>query len=89
MSIIIPEGTETQEEQNQGEELKYQATERDEEEFFLMYHMNMQPSEVNKLDPDYRKWLIARYIGQKHMEREAMQQQRMMAAIGPTLRTNP
>jgi len=83
MAIIIPETHENEEEQL--EELKYQATEADEEDFCLMYNMNMQPSEVKALDPDYKKWIIARFMAQKHMEREFMQQQRMMQAVGPNL----
>jgi hypothetical protein len=84
MGIILPE--DNKEEMPEGmEELKYQATDDDEENFILMYHMNMQPSEAKALDPDYKKWLIARFMTQKHMEREAMTQMRMMQAVGPNL----
>lgn len=80
--------TETQEEeQNKVQELSYQGTEEDEERFFLMYHMNFQPSEVEALKPDYRKWLIARFMAQKNLEREAMERHRLMGQIAPNLRT--
>jgi hypothetical protein len=82
MAIILPENESNEE---QGEELKYQATEKDEEEFCLMYNMQMQPSEVKALDPDYKKWLIARFMAQKHMENEYIQRQRLMQTIGPNL----
>lgn len=93
MAIIIP-GTENDQDQNEQpqeegqeeEELKYKATDSDEEEFFLMYNMHMAPSEIQRLDPDYRKWLIARFIGQKQMEREMFERQRLMHAIGPNLK---
>jgi hypothetical protein len=81
--IIIPE---SEEQGPQEEELKYKATESDEKNFFLMYHLHWPPSEVANLDPDYREWLIARFIGQKGMEREAMEQHRLMNAIGPNLK---
>lgn len=73
--IIIPNEKEEQ------EELKYQATEKDEECFFLMYHMNMQPSEVLGLDEDYRKWLLARFVAQKSMEKEMMERHKLMNQI--------
>lgn len=84
MSNIILTGEDNVEEENT--ELAYKATEADEERFFLIYHLNIQPSEAESLSEDYRKWLIARFIGQKQMEREAMQQQRMMSALGPNLK---
>ena len=70
--IVLPE-SEAQEE----EELKYQATEDDEEKFFLMYHLNWAPSEVDALSEDRRKWIIARFVGQKHMEKDMMDQMRI------------
>lgn len=45
-----------------------------EEHFFLIYHLHLQPSEVDALTPYQRKWLIQRYIHQKKMEKEIMQQ---------------
>lgn len=83
-NIVLPDSGEDKEEEN--EELKYQATEQDEERFFLMYHMNFQPSEAERLDPDYRKWLIARFVAQKSMEREAMERNRLMSQIAPSIR---
>ncbi len=78
--IILPAGAE-----EENEELAYKATEEDEERFFLMYHMKFQPSETEVMCSDYRKWLIARFIAQVHMEREQMERQRLMSKIGPTL----
>lgn len=80
--IIVPESTQEQENEQEEEELKYQATKEDEERFFLMYHMNFQPSEVEKISDDYRKWLIARFMAQKNMEREMMERHRLMSQIG-------
>lgn len=80
--IIVPEG-----DNEEVSELKYNATEADEENFFLMYHMNFQPSEVQNLNPDYRKWLIARFVAQKNMEREMMERNRLMAQISPNLKS--
>ncbi len=80
--IVIP--GETPPEEN--EELKYVATEEDEERFFLMYHLNFQPSEVEALSADYRKWIIARFMGQKAMEKEMMTRHQMMQQIMPNVR---
>jgi hypothetical protein len=85
MSIILPED-DNQKDNNQSEELNYNATEDDEEKFFLMYHMNFQPSEVDKLSNDYRKWIIARFVAQKNLEREAMERHRIMSQIGPNIK---
>jgi hypothetical protein len=85
MTIIVPGSEPEQENQEQGEELKYQATEGDEEDFFLMYNLKFQPTEVASLHPDYKKWLIARFIAQKQMEHEMIERQRMMQSIGPSL----
>ena len=85
--IIITGKDDNQEQENQAEmeELKYQATEEDEECFFLMYSMHFQPSEVANLNPDYRKWLIARFVAQKNMEREMYQRHQLRQALGPDL----
>lgn len=83
--IIVPEtAKETQE--TTEEELKYKATEADEEKFFLMYHLNWSPSEVDSLSEDRRKWILARFVGQKQMEREAMQQMQIRDQIMPNMR---
>ncbi len=79
MSEIILPTEETPE-----EELKYEATEADEERFFLMYHLNLQPSETEALSDDYRKWLIGRFMAQKSMEKEMMERHRLMGQIGMT-----
>jgi hypothetical protein len=39
------------------------------------------------LSPDYRKWLIARFVAQKNLEREAVERHRLMHAIGPNLQS--
>ena len=63
MSII-----ETPESNDQEEKL--------EEEFFLIYHMHISPSEAETMSLEKRKWLIERYITQKKMEKEVMEQMR-------------
>jgi hypothetical protein len=82
--IIVPESEEAQEPDM--EELKYEATEEDEEKFFLMYHLNWSPSECDALSEDRRKWILARFVGQKQMEREAMQQMRIREQVMPNLK---
>lgn len=84
--IILPEGVEDEQEPEKKEEAQYDAKEDDEERFFLMYHMNFQPSEVEKINPQYRKWLVMRFIAQKNLEQEAVQRQRLMAQLGPSLK---
>lgn len=87
--IILPISEEKQEEESPREIVcNYEATQDDEEKFILMYHMHMQPSEVDALDIERRRWLIGRFIGQKNMEREQMMQARMMQQIGPNLRVD-
>jgi hypothetical protein len=85
-NIILPNENDDQNEESQVEEINYNATEDDEEKFFLIYHMNIQPSETEKISPDYRKWLIARFVAQKNMEREAMERHRLMSQIAPNIR---
>ncbi len=80
--IILPE--ESQEEKTP--KLAYKATEEDEERFFLMYHLQFQPSETEGLSADYRKWIIARFMAQKHAEQEMMERQRLMQQIGPNFK---
>jgi hypothetical protein len=86
-NIILPNENNDQNEESQVEEINYNATEDDEEKFFLIYHMNIQPSEAEKISPDYRKWLIARFVAQKNMEREAMERHRLMSQIAPNIRS--
>jgi|694.fasta_scaffold22898_3 hypothetical protein len=85
MSDIIMPTEDPQTSENQIE-LTYQATEDDEEKFFLMYHMGMQPSEVDSLTEERRKWILARFIHQKNMERETIERQRIMQKIQPSLK---
>ena len=90
--ILLPDGVNIDEEVKEEATAdapaapEYQATEEDEERFFLMYHMNFQPSEVEKIAPTYRKWLIMRFVAQKHMEQDAVQKQKLMQQIGPNLK---
>lgn len=83
--IVLPESEENQPE----EELNYEATDADEQKFFLMYHLNWPPSEVDALSDDRREWIIARFVGQKNMEKEAMEQMRIKQAIGGNIKTPP
>ena len=85
--IILPsDGQETKDEDVL--EITYEPTEKDEECFFLIYHMNMAPSEAYKLDSEYRKWLIARMIVQKQQERAAFEQHQIAQQIMPNLRVD-
>jgi len=79
-NILLPETEEKE------IKINYQATEVDEENFFLMYHLHFQPSEVENLNPDYKKWIIARFMMQKGMEQEAVQRQKLMRQIGGNLK---
>lgn len=78
--IVLPEENEDQ------VKITYKATEKDEECFFLMYHMNVQPSEAYALTDEHRQWLVARFIAQKNMEKEAIQRHQLMAQLGPDLK---
>lgn len=82
-NILLPED---ENKTGQVEANEYQPTEEDEERFFLMYHLNFQPSECEKLSPKYRKYLIQRFVAQKNMEREMVERQRLMHQLGPTLK---
>lgn len=68
--------------------INYKPTEDDEQNFFLMYHLKFQPSEVENMDPEYRKWIIARFMAQKHMEQEMMARHQIMNEIGPNIQGN-
>ena len=52
-----------------------------EEYFFLMYHLHMQYSEIDALPVFKRKWIIERFVQQKKMEKEVMDQ--MRRGVGP------
>lgn len=84
-NIILPENDENSDE-NDEIKITYKATEKDEECFFLIYQLNMQPSEAYALKDDHRQWLLARFMTQKGMEREAMQRHQLMNQIGPDLK---
>lgn len=79
MALYLPEDTNEEDDDDGKIVVTYQATQEDEEKFFLMYHMNIQPSECDfdAKDVEKRKWLLARFITQKEMEKEAMAQQRI------------
>lgn len=78
--IILPQ------EEEKEQEINYEATETDEECFFLMYHMNMAPSEAYALEEVRRKWIIGRFVAQKNMEREMMERHRLMSQLGPNIK---
>jgi hypothetical protein len=85
--ILLPESVEEKTEETQAEEnvkdveINYDATEKDEECFFLMYHMGMAPSEAYSLKDDHRRWVMARFIGQKQMEKEMFERNRLAQAV--------
>lgn len=74
-SIILPE-------EEQEEKLEYTPTEDDEKNFFLIYHLHIQPSELNSMTPVFKEYLIQRFMMQKQAEREMMEQQRLMHSLG-------
>ena len=55
-------------------EINYEATDKDEECFFLMYHMNQNVEAVYNLPDERRRWMIGRFIAQKKSEEEMMRQ---------------
>lgn len=86
-SIIVPPSAKEKKTKNVNmDELKYQATEEDEKDFILMYGLNLQPSELVSMDKDKKEWLLHRFMYQKHMEQEMMQQSQLMNRIGPNLK---
>ena len=88
-NILLPDsisaGEEPQEEQRVIE-VTHQATQEDEEKFMLLYFLHLQPSEYDKLEPSFRQWLVARFMGQKQMEQQAMAQQQLLRKLGPNLK---
>lgn len=84
MGILLPDSTDDDDDDTI--KVNYKATDVDEECFFLMYHMQFQPSEAKNLDPEYRKWLLARFMAQKNMEQEASARHQIMNQIGPDLK---
>lgn len=81
--IIVPEGYSSEEEDVQEIKINYNATEEDEEKFQLLYHLNIQPSEIDfdLTDVERRRWVFARFMAQKKMEQEMMMEHRRAAAI--------
>lgn len=88
MSEILIPGQEKAQENEKPVDMEYQATEEDEERFFLMYHLNFQPSEAERLSSKYRKWIISRFVAQKHMERESIERHRLMQQLQPNLKVS-
>lgn len=88
--ILLPEGVDPNKAEDDRPtrtvEVTYEPTEEDEQKFMLLYHMHLQPSEFDRLDPEFRVWLIARFMGQKQMERAAFEQHQLMRQLGPNLR---
>ena len=88
--IILPPGTEEESEDMVQEEtvkikINYKATQEDEEKFLLMYHLHMQPSETDGLDPDRRRWILARFMQQMKYEQQAFMDQQMNQQIAATI----
>lgn len=86
MSNIILGEDESKENDDDTMKINYQPTEADEECYFLVYHLHMQPSEAYNLEPEHRKWFIARTIAQKQMEHEMIERQKLAARLGPNLK---
>ena len=80
--IILPENSDDK------VQITYKPTEKDEECFFLIYNLNIQPSEAYGLKDDHRQWMVARFMAQKNMEREAIQRHQLMNQIGGGLRVD-
>jgi hypothetical protein len=85
VEIILPT-TEKEEEQPEEIVCNYAATQDDEEKYLLTYLLHMQPSEVDALDTDRRRWILGRLIAQKNIEREQFAQARILSQLGPNLR---
>lgn len=83
--IILPDNLQEEEnEETLESSINYNPTEYDEQEFFLMYHLKMSPTEVkavNDSNPEKLKWIIGRFMVQKQMEQRAMQEHQRAAAI--------
>lgn len=77
--IILPE---TNDEEQKSREVNYDPTEYDEEEFILVYHLHLQPSEIASFSDDKRRWVIGRWMMQKQAEREMMEQMRIRNQLG-------
>lgn len=78
MSILLPESDDFK--------INYKPTDLDEECFFLLYHLSVQPSEAKNLDTEQRKWMIARFMAQKEMEQEAVTRHQLINQLGPDLK---
>ena len=82
MSILLPES----ESESDDFKINYKPTDIDEECFFLLYHLSVQPSEAKNLETEQRKWMIARFMAQKEMEQEAVTRHQLINQIGPDLK---
>lgn len=79
--IILPDDVHDEHDDDGAEQVNYNPTEYDEQEFFLMYHLKLNPSEIAAMDEEKRKWVIGRFMIQKQMEQKAMEEHRRMAGI--------
>jgi hypothetical protein len=82
MSILLPDS----EKNDDDFKINYKPTDLDEECFFLLYHLSVQPSEARNLEAEQRKWMIARFMAQKEMEQEAVTRHQLINQIGPDLK---
>ncbi len=85
--LLFPEGY-NDSSNNQDDEMKlnYDPSEEDEECFFLGLHMHIPPSESYAMNPERRKWFIARFIHQKQMEQTAYEQAMIKQQLGNNLK---
>jgi hypothetical protein len=85
IQIVAQSGHKLEMEDHQ-EQAPQQPTEEQEEswekKFFFIYHLHMQPSEYDKLSELERDWLFQRFIHQKKMEKELMEQARRQHRTG-------
>lgn len=52
-----------------------------EEMFFFMYNMQIPKSHFLELEPEEKKWLIARYVDQKKRENEEVEKAKAKAKV--------
>jgi hypothetical protein len=84
--IYVPDTSKKKEEfEEKTIEVTYNPEPEDEEKFIMIAAMGLQPSEVgfDATDPEKRRWLMARFMQQREMEREAIMQQQIAAGLDP------
>ena len=80
MSKIVTEGLHLFEDNQPKEEtLPDDQVEALETQFFLVYYMHIQPSEIEKMSETTKQYLIQRYIHQKQVEKQAMDEMGLSA----------